>query len=162
MNAGAARAEGGALLFLHADTRLPPEWSRVVAETLRRPGVAAGAFRFRLAGDFVGKSLIEWGTGLRSRYLQKPYGDQALFLSRAMFEELGGFANLPIMEDYELVSRLRRRGRIVTAHEAILTSARRWQRLGVFRATFINQLVLAGYHLRVHPETLAKLYRRTS
>ena len=159
MNAGAARAEGGALLFLHADTLLPSAWAEVVRRTLRAPGVAAGAFRFRIAGDFAGKSLVEWVTGFRSRWLRRPYGDQGLFLTRALFEELGGFADLPIMEDYEFLARLRRRGRIVTAGEAALTSARRWETLGVLRTTLRNQWMLVGYHLGVSPLTLATRYR---
>ena len=159
MNAGAARADGGSLLFLHADTLLPPSWADVVARTLRTPGVAAGAFRFRIAGSFAGKTLIEWATGLRSRWLQRPYGDQGLFLARALFEEMGGFADLPIMEDYEFAARLRQRGRIVTVGEAVLTSARRWRTLGVVRTTLRNQRMLAGYHLGVSPQKLATRYR---
>jgi rSAM/selenodomain-associated transferase 2 len=159
MNAGAARAEGGSLLFLHADTLLPAGWTEVVPRTLCAPGVAAGAFRFRIAGSFAGKSFIEWTTGFRSRWLQRPYGDQGLFLSRALFEEMGGFADLPIMEDYEFAARLRRRGRIVTVGAAALTSARRWETLGVVRTTLRNQWMLAGYHLGVSPQKLATRYR---
>jgi uncharacterized protein len=161
MNAGAARAEGGALLFLHADTLLPPGWAEVVPRTLCAPGVAAGAFRFRIAGSFAGKSAIEWATGFRSRWLQRPYGDQGLFLARALFEEMGGFAELPIMEDYEFSARLRRRGHIVTVGEAALTSARRWEKLGVVRTTLRNQWMLAGYHLGTSPQKLAARYRAT-
>ena len=159
MNAGAARAEGGLLLFLHADTLLPPGWAEVVHRALSRAGVAAGAFGFRIAGDFAGKSVVEWATGFRSRWLQRPYGDQGLFLARALFEEMGGFADLPIMEDYEFSARLRPRGRIVTVREAALTSARRWQTLGVVRTTLRNQWMLAGYHLGVSPRKLAARYR---
>jgi rSAM/selenodomain-associated transferase 2/rSAM/selenodomain-associated transferase 1 len=162
MNAGAARASGGSLLFLHADTLLPPRWAETVVRTLRRPGVAAGAFRFLIAGNFAGKSVIEWGTGIRSRWLQRPYGDQGLFLTRALFEGMGGFADLPIMEDYEFAGRLRRRGRIVTASEPARTSPRRWETLGVFRTTLRNQWMLAGYHLGVPPRKLANWYRGTS
>jgi uncharacterized protein len=158
MNAGAARAEGGSLLFLHADTLLPPGWAEVVVRTLRATVVAAGAFRFRIAGNFRGKSFIEWITAIRSRWLQRPYGDQGLFLTRALFEEMGGFADLPIMEDYEFAVRLRRRGRIVTVNEAALTSGRRWQTLGVLRTTLRNQWMLAGYHLGVNPQKLATRY----
>jgi rSAM/selenodomain-associated transferase 2/rSAM/selenodomain-associated transferase 1 len=159
MNAGAARAEGASLLFLHADTLLPPAWAEVVARTLSAAGVAAGAFRFRIAGNFRGKSLVEWTTGIRSRWLQRPYGDQGLFLTRALFEEMGGFADLPIMEDYEFALRLRRRARIVTVREAALTSGRRWQTLGVIRTTLRNQWMLAAYHLGVPPRKLATRYR---
>jgi uncharacterized protein len=161
MNAGAAAAEGGSLLFVHADTLLPPGLPGMVARTLSTSGVAAGAFRFRIAESFAGKSLIEWTTGFRSRWLQRPYGDQGLFLARALFEEMGGFADLPIMEDYEFAARLRRRGRIVTVGEAALTSARRWQTLGVMRTTLCNYWMLAGYHLGVSPQKLATRYRAT-
>ncbi len=159
MNAGAVRATRGALLFLHADTLLPSGWAEVVTRTLPTPGVVAGAFGFRIAGNFAGKSLVEWTTGLRSRWLQRPYGDQGLFLAKALFEEMGGFADLPIMEDYEIAARLRRRGRITTVEEAVLTSGRRWQSLGVLRTTVRNQWMLAGYHLGVNPQKLATRYR---
>ena len=160
MNAGAARASGGALLFLHADTLLPQGWAAVVPRTLRTPGVAGGAFRFRIAEDFCGRSIVEWATGARSRWLQRPYGDQGLFLVRTLFEEMGGFADLPIMEDYEFVTRMRRRGRIVTVGEAALTSGRRWQTLGLVRTALRNQWVLAGYHFGVSPQKLAERYRK--
>jgi hypothetical protein len=159
LNAGAARAEGASLLFLHADTLLPLGWGEALVRTLRGSGVAAGAFRFRIAGNFPGKSLVEWTTGFRSRWFQRPYGDQGLFLSRALFEELGGFADLPIMEDYEMIARLRRRGRIVTVSEAALTSGRRWQELGVLRTTLRNQWMRAGYHLGVNPQKLEASYQ---
>ena len=131
----------------------------MVPRTLRQANVAAGAFRFRIAGGFPGKCLIEWATDLRSRWLQRPYGDQGLFLARALFEEMGGFADLPIMEDYEFTTRLRRRGRIITVGEAAITSGRRWQKLGVLRTTLRNQWMLVGYHLGVPPQKLAKRYR---
>lgn len=159
MNAGAVKATGNSLLFLHADTLLPPNWKQVVSGALQRPAVAAGAFRFRIAEQFAGKWIVESTTNLRSRWFQQPYGDQALFLRCSLFEELGGFANLPIMEDYELVRRLRRRGRVITVAETALTSGRRWRSLGVFRTTLTNKLVVAGYHLGVPLKTLARLYR---
>jgi rSAM/selenodomain-associated transferase 2/rSAM/selenodomain-associated transferase 1 len=160
MNAGAAKADGGALLFLHADTLLPPGWLGAVSRTLGRPAVVAGAFGFRISGKFPGKSLVEWGACLRSRWLQRPYGDQGLFVSRALFEEMGGFADLPIMEDYEFANRLRRHGRIVTVREAAITSGRRWRTMGVLHTTLLNQCMLAGYHLGVSPQRLARFYRR--
>jgi len=86
-------------------------------------------------------------------------GDQWLFLTKALLEEMGGFADLPIMEDYEFSARLRRRGRILTVGEPALTSARRWQTLGVVRTTLRNQWMLVGYHLGVSPQKLAMRYR---
>jgi rSAM/selenodomain-associated transferase 2/rSAM/selenodomain-associated transferase 1 len=159
MNYGAARASGTVLLFLHADTLAPPDYTACVAELLAWPRVVAGAFKFKLRGDFAGKSIVERTTNLRSRWLQLPYGDQGLFLRRALFEELGGYAALPILEDYDFVRRLRSCGRIVTAPLAASTSGRRWQRLGLVRTTVINQLVLAGFRLGRHPEKLAAFYR---
>ena len=103
MNEGAARATGTTLLFLHADTVLPDGYSEGIAAALKLPEVSAGAFRFEIDGSLPGKSLVEWGTNLRSRWLQMPYGDQGLFLRRSLFEQLGGFADMPIMEDYEFV-----------------------------------------------------------
>lgn len=160
MNAGAAQATGGVLLFLHADTRLPNDWTRVVQESLGQPKVVAGAFAFHVAEPFAGRRLVEGATNLRSRWFQNPYGDQALFLRRTLFEELGGFADLPIMEDYELNQRLRKRGRIATSASAAITSGRRWKKLGIVRTTVINKMIITGYHLGVCPHKLARFYRR--
>jgi rSAM/selenodomain-associated transferase 2/rSAM/selenodomain-associated transferase 1 len=159
MNAGAASATGEILLFLHADTQLPPDWIQPVTRSLQKPGVAAGAFRFKISGTFPGKSLVEGTTNWRSRRLQNPYGDQGVFMRRALFEALGGYADMPIMEDFDLVRRLRRRGRVDTLEEAATTSGRRWQALGVFRTTLVNHAVVTGYHLGVSPAKLARLYR---
>jgi rSAM/selenodomain-associated transferase 2/rSAM/selenodomain-associated transferase 1 len=158
MNAGASAARGNVLLFLHADTFLPRGYSSLAAQHLRKSGVAAGAFRFAVSHAFAGSKFLEWTTNLRSRWLQLPYGDQGLFLRRSLFEELGGFADLPILEDYELVRRLRGCGRVITVREPVLTSARRWQRLGVLRASLINQWMIAGYHLGWPIKRLAEAY----
>lgn len=161
MNAGAAQATGNVLLFLHADTLLPDNWMRVVTDTLEQPGVAAGSFGFRVAERFPGSWLVEWTTNLRSRWFQNPYGDQTQFLRRALFEELGGYADLPIMEDYELNHRLRKLGRVVTSEAAVITSGRRWKRLGLVRTTLTNKMMIAGFHVGVCPHKLARFYRRS-
>ena len=161
MNAGTAQATGNVLVFLHADSLLPRDWLEVICDTLRNTGVAGGAFGFRVAPDFPGSRILESATNLRSRWFQKPYGDQALFMKRSLFEELGGFADLPIMEDYEFIGRLKKQGRIVTTSERVSTSARRWRRLGLLKATLINALVIAGYHLGISPTSLASLYQRS-
>jgi rSAM/selenodomain-associated transferase 2 len=159
MNAGAALAGGSVLLFLHADTSLAAGWPAAVSETLARRDVVAGAFRFRIEGRFVGKRLVEWNTHVRSRWLGRPYGDQGLFLRRRIFEASGGFADLPLLEDHELVARLRRRGRIAVSEVPATTSGRRWKELGVVRTTLINQWILAAYAFGVAPDRLARLYR---
>jgi rSAM/selenodomain-associated transferase 2 len=160
MNAGVAKATGTVLLFLHADTVLPPSWHRLVLETLSQPGIIAGAFGFQIGDHLAGKRIVEWGTNWRSRWWQMPYGDQGLFLKRAIFEEEGGFAELPIMEDYEFIRRLRRRGRIVTLGQKAITSGRRWRRLGLLQTMVLNQMTILGYHLGFPPGRLAHFYRK--
>jgi rSAM/selenodomain-associated transferase 2 len=155
-NAGARAAAGDTLLFLHADTMLPPEFPRHVAETLSIPGVAAGAFRFRLDERGLSMALVEWMVKRRCRLHELPYGDQAIFVRRAVFEEAGGFPDTPILEDYELVRRLQRLGRIAIADADAVTSARRWRRLGLLRTTWSNQVCLLAYRFDVSPERIAR------
>ena len=160
MNAGARAASGSILLFLHADTRLSPGFDSTVLSVLQKPGVVAGAFRLRIGVPGPSLRIVEWAVNIRSRVLQMPYGDQGLFLRKNTFQELGGFALLPIMEDFEFVRRLRRRGRIRIASLAVTTSGRRWQELGPWRTTWINQRVILGYCLGVSPERLSAWYER--
>ena len=155
LNAGAAAATGDALLFLHADTRLPEDFDRHVLDILSHPGVACGAFRLRIDAPRRSLRVVETLANWRSTALQKPYGDQAIFLTREMFDRIGGFPSLPVMEDFELVRRLRRHGRIEIAPAAVVTSARRWLERGVWRTTLINQLCIAAYYAGVSPQRIA-------
>lgn len=157
MNAGAAVATGELLFFLHADTRPPFGFQQMVLSTMDKECVA-GAFRLQIDGDRRGLRLIEWGANLRSRLLQIPYGDQGLFLKTDTFCRVGGFADLPLMEDFEFCRRVRRAGRIEIVPCAVTTSARRWLSLGLVRTTLINQLCVAGYLLGIPPRLLAGLY----
>jgi uncharacterized protein len=161
MNAGAGISRGSHLLFLHADTRLPDGYPAHIRKILR-DSAAGGAFRFGISQPFSGRRLVEWMTNFRARHLQMPYGDQAIFVRRRDFVEMGGFKSMPIMEDYDFIRRLRRYGRIVIADAAVHTSGRRWIELGVLRTTLINQLMVAGYHSGAAPEMLAMLYRNTN
>jgi GT2 family glycosyltransferase len=160
MNAGAALARGETLLFLHADTLLPPGYLPAIFRSLNTSEVVGGAFRFAIADAFPGRGFVEMTTNLRSRVWRLPYGDQALFVRRCVFEAIGGFPELSIMEDFEFVRRLRRRGSIALLEETACTSGRRWQHLGFLRTTVINQLVLMGYRWGVNPMKLASWYRR--
>jgi rSAM/selenodomain-associated transferase 2/rSAM/selenodomain-associated transferase 1 len=159
MNAGAAIATGEILLFLHADTRLPQNFVASARETLAQPGVVAGAFELQIDGVGAGLRWVEWGVRWRSRWLQMPYGDQAIFLKAGMFRELGGFPELPIMEDFELIRQLQRRGQIAIVPEPVLTSGRRWQKLGVVRTTLLNQAIVVAYLLGMAPHRLVRWYR---
>lgn len=159
MNAGAALATGNILLFLHADTRLPAGFQQLVRQGLGLSGVVGGAFQFRLDGDAALFHFLERLTNWRARRLQMPYGDQALFMRTQTFRALGGFPEMPIMEDFELVRRLKYRGRICIIPAPAITSARRWQNRGLIKTTILNQIVIAGYYLGVSPQTLARWYR---
>ena len=121
-----------------------------------------GIDQFAIREKFPTRWLVQATTNLRSRLLRFPYGDQAMFVRRWAFEKLGGFPDLPIMEDYEFVRRLRRLGRISILNLPALTSGRRWQRIGFLRVTSLNKLIILGYHCGVSPAKLAALYRRPS
>lgn len=162
MNIGAAAARGGILVFLHADTRLPTDFVRSVYEVLRQPGVVAGAFRLRLDASRWKFRIVEVLANFRSKWLRLPYGDQALFMRRFHFRTAAGFSLLPIMEDFEFVRRIGRWGRIGLAREAAITSARRWERLGVLRTTLLNQVIILAYLCGVSPVRLASWYRGAS
>lgn len=158
-NTAALKARGDILLFLHADTILPETFAADILEAVKGPNVAAGAFGLGINADRACFHMVESLTNLRSRLFQLPYGDQAIFMRRDVFLRLGGFAGLPIMEDYELVRRLRRRGRVVTLNKQVRTSARRWLQLGILRTAIINRLIIAGYWLGISPSRLASFYR---
>lgn len=158
MNAGAALARGEILIFLHADTKLPDDFADHVCQTLR-DGTSGGAFRLRIGASGWMLRLIESAANLRSRWLQLPYGDQAIFVPASVFFHMNGFQHWPLMEDYDFCCRLRKIGRIALASASVTTSARRWQRLGVLRTTLTNLVCIAAFRLGVSPVTLARWYR---
>jgi rSAM/selenodomain-associated transferase 2 len=153
MNAGAAAASGDVLVFLHADTHLPAGAGEAIVTALGRAG--AGAFRIRFDRP---RPLVERTVNARSRLLKIVYGDQALFASRQAFDRAGGYRPLPIMEDRELATRLRRDGGLVIVPLAVTTSARRHRSDGHARALARNWLIQLLYTLRVPPERLARMY----
>lgn len=158
MNAGAAIATGEHLLFLHADTRLPTDYRVEVERVLSSP-VACGAFPLQIEAPGIALRMVESGVAFRSRLLQMPYGDQALFFRSADFYEQNGFKPMSIMEDYELVARMRRVGKVGLASQPVKTSARRWLKKGIARTTWINQLCVLAYRLGFSDKTIARMYR---
>jgi rSAM/selenodomain-associated transferase 2/rSAM/selenodomain-associated transferase 1 len=160
MNAAARAATGEHLLFLHADTDPPDHFPALVSNTLDQANVAAGAFRFVLREPVTGGALIEKGVALRCALRQLPYGDQGLFLRGALFEALGGFRALPILEDLEMVRRLRSLGRIVITREAARTSSRRWREGGVIRTFLRHQLLLMAHLFGMRAKSPAALQTR--
>ena len=153
---GARAATGDILLFLHCDTTLPLNFTDLVKKNLRQKGVAAGAFKLAINERGAAYRLIEFGANLRSRILQLPYGDQALFMKRDTYFAAGGFPDLPILEEIAILPRLKKHGRIVIAPACAVTSARRWQRHGTVKTTVINQLMLAGWAMVISADRLAR------
>lgn len=156
MNGGAEVAAGDVLVFCHADAHLPAEFERAACKALATEGAAAGAFDLTIRGDEPGLRRVERAVRRRTRWMKTPYGDQAVFIRRTTFEKLGGYRDLPIMEDYDLVKRAKKLGEIVVADGSVSVSARYWKQHGIGRATWLNQKVLWGWYLGVKPTTLAK------
>jgi rSAM/selenodomain-associated transferase 2 len=159
MNLGAQMAQHDMLLFLHGDTLLPPGYYGLIALAIAQPRTIAGAFDLAIAAPDVSLRLVEWGVRLRSRLLQLPYGDQGIFLRRETFVAIGGYPDLAIMEDYQLIQSLKQRGQIAIIPTPVKTHARRWQKLGILRTTVLNQIMILGYHLGISPEKLRTWYR---
>lgn len=161
MNHGAHEASGEVLLFLHADTRLPSGFSQYVIQALREPHIVGGRFDVQLDAEGWPFRMIETLMNLRSRLTRISTGDQAMFVRRQVFLDMGGFPDLALMEDIELSRRLKRVGRIACLHERVVTSARRWQQDGVFRTILRMWILRLGYFLGVPPERLRRFYADT-
>ena len=161
LQAGAVAAQTPWLLFLHADTRLDAKaWSEVrrhLADPRSRG--KAGAFRLRLDDAAWQARVVEFGVRLRVVILALPYGDQGLLISHRLYDEIGGFAPLPLMEDVDLVRRLGRR-RLTSLDGSAITSAARWRRRGWLRQTLTNLRCLSLYLAGVAPERIAQIYGR--
>ena len=158
MNAGAARARGAWLLFLHADSRLPQGWLDVFEAVTRDPHLVGGWFRFALDASTWQARAIERLVALRVRIWTLPYGDQGFFVRRDVFTRLGGYAEWALMEDVDFVRRLRRAGPVAELPLSLITSARRWERDGWFRRSSRNLVLVGLYFLGVGPDRLAKWY----
>ncbi|MEA3065134.1 MAG: hypothetical protein QOJ27_1580 [Sphingomonadales bacterium] len=155
--AGAAAATGDWLLFLHADTLLAPGWREAADRHIERRPAEAACFRFRLDAPERRARLIESGAALRVRWLGLAYGDQGLLISRRLYEEIGGYRPLPLMEDVDLVRRIGGR-RLERIGVAATTSAERWRQDGWLRRSLLNLLCLLLYRLGMSAERVAKLY----
>lgn len=157
MNAGATRASGDILLFLHADTRLPPQALEHIADALAR-GARWGRFDVHIDGDLRGLGLVAWMMNWRSRLTGIATGDQAIFVTRQAFDRVGGYADLPLMEDIVLSRALRNIGWPACLRQRVTTSGRRWQQHGLLPT------ILKMWHLRwrfflgAHPADLSREY----
>jgi rSAM/selenodomain-associated transferase 2 len=156
MHAGAQAAAGGALLFLHADTVLPPDADLLIVQALRQH--AWGRFDVRLDGAHPMFRVIETMMNLRSRITGIATGDQAIFIRRDAYEALGGFAQQPLMEDIEFSRRARRLSHPACLTQPVHTSARRWERHGIWRTIFLMWRLRLAYFLGADPRRLALAY----
>ena len=159
MNTGAVAAKGDILLFLHADTILPDDYDEHVLGALAGPGVVGGAFRLGISSQKTSLRWIEKLANWRSKSLQMPYGDQAIFLRAGVFRAMGGFPLVPIMEDFEFARRLRHFGKIALAPTTVLTSPRRWLELGVLRTTMLHRAIITAYFLGISIDRIAHWYQ---
>lgn len=160
MNRGAETAAGDVLLFLHADCTLGPEASNQIERVLRDADVVGGSFRMSIRRASWSLRLIAAAANARARLLKMPYGDQAIFVRRRDFDAIGGFPEIPFMEDVAFVRSLKRRGKLVCLSETVTTGARHWERLGPVTTTLLNWTMVTLYLLGVPPDKLAPYYRR--
>lgn len=159
MNTGAAAASGEVLLFLHADTLLPRGGDRLILESLTN-GYHWGRFDVRLSGRHWLLRVVERMMNWRSCLSSIVTGDQGIFIERALFEQIGGFPRLPLMEDIALSKRLKREvGRAVCLHTPLITSSRRWEQHGIVRTILLMWRLRLAWFLGVSAERLAAQYR---
>lgn len=161
LNRGARTATGDALIFLHADTVLPAAAVDAVRLAMTM-GTVFGGFRIDFLEKARGLGWTKWAINTRTSMTRAPWGDQAQFVRRDTFLRVGGFREIPIMEDYELASRMKREGRTVVLPLAVRTSARRFLETGLVKTAVVNWTIIIAWHLGVKPERLAKWYRGPS
>lgn len=156
MNAGAAVAHGDALLFLHADTMLPPNADALIAAALRDHHW--GRFDVAIGGTHPLLPIIAASMNLRSRSTGIATGDQAIFMRRAAFDQVGGYAAIPLMEDIDISRRLKHIGRPACLRARVTTSGRRWEQHGVWRTIFLMWRLRLAFFLGADPHALALAY----
>ncbi len=161
MNAGASMARGEVLFFLHSDTLLPDNAPELIASALRADrDIMAGAFSLGIDSRQWSLKLIELAANIRSSRTRVPYGDQGIFIRKDYFREIGGFREMPIMEDLELMTRIKKLGgKIAILPEKSMTSPRRWEKEGIARCTLRNWLIRVFYHCGISEGTISRYYK---
>ncbi|TMJ32871.1 MAG: glycosyltransferase [Alphaproteobacteria bacterium] len=158
MNAGAVKASGDVLLFLHADTRLPDDAEHLVLGGLDRAGRVWGRFDARIEGKRPLLSLVAWFMNVRSRLTGIATGDQAIFVRRDAFNAVGGFPPIPLMEDIAVSKQLKRRSPPLCLRELVVTSGRRWERNGIFSTILLMWWLRLAFFFGADPKKLARRY----
>ena len=158
MNAGAALATAEVLLFLHADTVLPAHAPQLILQGLTDARYRWGRFDVTIAGEHFFLTVIAWFMNHRSRLTGIATGDQAIFMTREVFDQLGGFPDQALMEDIEMTSHLRKLGPPLCLHERVITSGRRWEKHGVWRTIWLMWRLRLQYFLGAKPADLHRSY----
>ena len=159
MNKGAAVATGDIYIFLHADSQLPDDAFVAVERACSAPGVVGGAFRLCFNCHKLAYRLVASAANLRSRWRGIFTGDQAYFVRAASFKAIGGFPNMALMEDLEIITRLRKIGKVVLLPRYVTTSARRHEQVGLARSVLFMWYLRTLYKFGVSPEQLQRKYR---
>jgi rSAM/selenodomain-associated transferase 2 len=159
MNKGASLAKGDILLFLHTDTELPEGAFTAISSIMGKAQCVAGSFDLGIKSERLIFRLIEQIVRVRTRITRIPYGDQAIFIRRDFFEKIKGYREIPLMEDVDLMKRMKKSGvRICIIPRKVKTSPRRWEKEGILYCTLRNRVLISLYHLGVDPEKLVKFY----
>ena len=159
MNFGAKQARGEILLFLHADTSLPKKGLEEVKNTIIKQDLQAGAFSLKIDSKKWPLKFFSWTTSMRSRKNKIPYGDQAIFIRKDYFKEIGGYKELLLLEDVELMQRIKKKkGRVKILKSKVKSSPRRYLKQGIWKTMFKNRLIMLLFTAGVSPRRLAKLY----
>jgi len=159
MNAGAIRATGDILVFLHADTILPTNALLLIQKTLQNKQLVGGAFTLRIQSHNALLRTIAIFSTFRSQITRVPYGDQVIFLRKSYFDAIGGYKNIPLMEDVELMRRIKKKnGEIIILPTPVITSDRRWNQEGLFYTALRDSIIIFLYWCGMPAEKLAKFY----
>jgi len=162
MNAGASVAKGEILIFLHADTELPRDALTKIDSAMSRTYYVGGAFELDIKSERFRFKLLSRLASIRCHLTRIPYGDQAIFIKRDYFNTIGGYREMPLMEDVELMRRIKRRGdKICILPDRVMTSPRRWEQEGFVYVNLRNAALFIMYLLGVSPEKLASFYKDT-
>ena len=160
MNAGASVANGEILIFLHADTELPGQALKKIYSLMGQKAYVGGAFDLGIKSDKFIFKVIGTLSSLRSRLNRIPFGDQAIFIRREYFNQIGGYKEIPLMEDVELMRSIKKSGdKISIFYDRVMTSPRRWEKEGVIYCTLRNWTLQTLYFLGISPDKLARFYK---
>ncbi|MBF0390890.1 MAG: TIGR04283 family arsenosugar biosynthesis glycosyltransferase [Desulfamplus sp.] len=160
MNAGANIADGKILIFLHADTKMPSDALKHIFNVIQKEQYKVGAFKLRFDSQRKIYRFIEFFASLRCRLTLTPYGDQAIFITKSYFQQIGKFSEIPIMEDIDLMLRIKKGGeKVYISNKYVKTSSRRWEKEGVGYCAIRSSILALLFRLGVSPYRLLKYYR---